>query len=318
MKVGSSRSTKFGVILLPYSVSFSTILKAAKRAEELGFDSVWVSDHIQRGKIPTLECWSTISALGARTESLRIGSLATCSSFRNPALLAKTFSTASNISNGRVELGIGTGYDPDEHIANGYDFPILATRIDRLCEILQILQILWNKGEPIDFHGRFFHLKNAVSEPKPVAEPRVTVAGRNRELIESVSGLADAVNILPYSGTLEKRRISTVEEIEELSDFIGSFGLERSMYCGDGGVIIGKDAREVEERIKALSALQGSDSSEIEKRLANLSIIHGTVEKCREAISTLESLGFSELMMIFPGWQQEDFANMDLFAKEFL
>ncbi len=118
-----AKRQRYGAILLPYSVSFERLIEATQHVEELGFDSVWISDHLQRDTTPTHECWTTISALSAWTSKILIGSLATCNSFRNPALLAKMVATVSQISCGRTDLAIGLGYDRSEHEAYGYAFP---------------------------------------------------------------------------------------------------------------------------------------------------------------------------------------------------
>ncbi len=314
--------TRFGVILLPYSVSFSQISNATAHAEKLGFDSVWISDHLQRQNTQTLECWSTISALAATTTKIRIGSLATCNSSRNPSLLARIVSTISNISNGRIDLAIGLGYDKTEHVANGFQFSSFEERIERLSETLQILNFLWNSSE-VNFDGKYYKLRGATSNPKPKGIIRLWVAGRSKKVLEIASKYAYGANILPYSGTLDKRRMSSfgkirliLAELDSLSSRRKRFG--KSMYCGDGGVVIGKDERDYTKRVKKCARSEGLTAFQFEKKLGNLSTVHGTISECRSSVSAIRSLGFEEMMMIFPGWQSGDYTNMELFAKEFI
>ena len=318
-----SSSLRYGVILLPYSVSFDKILQAALRAEDLGFDSVWISDHLQRSGKSVLECWTLISALAAKTTKIRVGSLATCNSFRNPSLLARMISTISQISGGRADAAIGLGYDPLEHTANGFEFPDFSKRVEMLSESLHILNMLWSSKKPVDFEGSQYRLRGALSNPKPVGKPRIWVAGRNRRVIEIATRLAYGINILPYSGTLEKRRISSPEELKEIVREIDSIAKSRSnfgksMYCGDGGVVIGSTESDYRVRVNRSAKSEGLSKLDYEARLNNLSIIHGTADQCRDSVKEISSLGFEELMMVFPGWQSGNYENMNLFAREFL
>ncbi len=313
------RRARYGVVLLPYSVTFDRLLDAAKKAEELGFDSVWVSDHLQRGSVPVLECWSTLSALAASTARIRLGSLASCNSFRNPGLLAKIVASVSGISRGRVDLGIGVGYDELEHDAYGYPFPNLRERVAGLSESLKLMRELW-RGSKVSFDGARYRLNEAISLPKPMGEPRVWVAGRSGPVLEAAaSGGAYGVNVLPYSGTREGRRMSSQKEIEELVGRVNSYGsLKKSMYCGDGGALIAQTEEGLSRVIGEEAKRAGCSKSEIVERLQNLSALYGTVEDCKTKERALASAGFEELMLIFPGWQTGDYSNMITFAQNFV
>ncbi len=312
-------SLRFGVVLLPYSTPFKRVLGAAVRAEQLGFDSVWVPDHLQRAGLSVLECWTTISALAASTSKVTLGSLATCNSFRNPAMLAKLVATVSEISGGRVELGIGVGYDDSEHAAYGYPFPNLRDRVSALSETLQILGALWG-GSKVDFRGTRFTLRGTVCLPAPTKMPKVWVAGRSDAILEAAgSGGAYGVNVLPYRGTGDRRKMSSRAELRELAERIDSHtGLGKSMYCGDGGVVIGKNQSEYSRNLANASGFAGLSDAEMVERLHNLSAVFGTVEECQRSVEFLSSLGFEELMLIFPGWQDDDYSNMETFADAFL
>ncbi len=308
-------SPRFGVVFLPYSVPFKRLQDAVQRAEALGFDSVWVPDHLQRGGLTVLECWTTISALAASTSKVRLGSLATCNSFRNPALLAKIVSTVAEVSEGRVDIGIGVGYDESEHAAYGYPFPNLRDRVSALAESLSILDAMWS-GSKVDFRGTHFKLDGALSLPAPARKPRVWVAGRSDAILEAAgSGGAYGVNVLPYSGTGGKRKMSSKVELQGLARKIGSYGrLKKSVYCGDGGVVIGNSESEYSRRLSDASKSARIPVPEMVERLRNLSAVFGTVEECRMSIEFLSSLGFEEFMLIFPGWQEGDYSNMETFA----
>ncbi len=310
---------RFGVILLPYSVTFDRLVTTAKHAEVLGFDSIWLSDHLQRDSTPTHECWTSISALSAQTNNISIGSLATCNSFRNPGLLAKMVATVSQVSQGRTELAIGLGYDKAEHEAYGYEFLPFNERVERLSETLGILHSLWTKKRT-NFEGKYWKLIETICEPKPFGgKPNVWVAGRNPAVLKAAAaGHVHGINILPYSGVLDKRRISSLEELAQLSKNIGKFGLAKSMYCGDGGTVIGTNESDYEARLRKIARSGNISVSSLKERINNLSIVHGTTEECHEQIKNLSSLGFEEFMLIFPDWQRGDYSNMNLFAREFI
>ncbi|HYT40530.1 MAG TPA: LLM class flavin-dependent oxidoreductase, partial [Acidimicrobiia bacterium] len=122
---------------------FETVAAIATTAEEHGFDSVWVMDHLyQIGMVgpkehPMLEAYTVLSALAARTRRVGLGTMVTGVTYRNPALLAKIVTTLDVISSGRAILGIGAAWNDDEHAGYGFDFPSVKERMDRLEEALQ-------------------------------------------------------------------------------------------------------------------------------------------------------------------------------------
>ena len=122
---------KFGVFLPFYAFKvreksplspFDCFRDVVLECERLGYDSVWLDDHLMFQKLPILECWTTLSALASITAKIRLGTMVLCNSFRTPALLAKMAATLDVISNGRLEFGIGAGVQRDEHAAYGIPF----------------------------------------------------------------------------------------------------------------------------------------------------------------------------------------------------
>lgn len=149
------------------SARWRDLLEMAHLAEEIGADSLWITDHLihrvpgeeQRGM---WECWSLISALAAVTEKPEIGTLVLCNSFRNPALLAKMADTVEEISNGRLILGIGAGWNKPEYDAFGYPFD---HRTERFAEALTILTGLLRDGH-IDFDGTYYQARDCELRPR--------------------------------------------------------------------------------------------------------------------------------------------------------
>src|SRR5918995_1769247 len=155
MKIGLALP-HYDTSLAGKDVSYEAVERVALLAEETGYDSVWVSDHlfIDWGKYGgpsdpqgSLECWVTMSALAARTQRVRIGSLTLCNDFRNPALLAKMASTLQLLSGNRLELGLGAGWYEPEFAAAGITFDRPGRRIDRLGESLEIVRRLLDGEE---------------------------------------------------------------------------------------------------------------------------------------------------------------------------
>ena len=151
-------------------------------ADELGFNLALMPDHymwgsqIQHGfrhPYHTLETWSTLTYLSAKTNRIRLGTLVTPLSLRHPAILAKMLSTLDNLSNGRVVLGVGAGWSRVEF--EGYsEWSNEKVRVDKTVEALKIIKRLWTEPE-VTHEGKFYSVKKAVLEPKPVQRPYPTL-----------------------------------------------------------------------------------------------------------------------------------------------
>lgn len=166
--------------------AFSEIRQAAQHCEALGFDSIWLYDHLlyrfKPGQtIGIWECWSMLAALAACTERVGLGTLVVCNSFRNPALLAKMAHTVDAISGGRLTLGVGAGWNQPEYEAFGYPFD---HRVDRFEEALQVLRPLLKEGR-VDFSGRYYQARDCEitpRSPRPGGPPLLIGAGMPRML----------------------------------------------------------------------------------------------------------------------------------------
>ena len=150
----------------------------AVRAEELGFDHLWVYDHVHNVPVPAqeavFECWTTLAAISQRTSRIRLGQMVGCTSYRNPALLAKITSTLDVISGGRLEWGIGAGWYEQEYRSYGYEFPRAGVRIDMLKECVEIVKAMWTDGEAT-YQGTHFSVAGAQCDPKPLQRPHPNV-----------------------------------------------------------------------------------------------------------------------------------------------
>jgi F420-dependent oxidoreductase-like protein len=150
----------------------------AQQAERLGFESVWIFDHFQTEPEPideiTFESFTTLAALAASTERIRLGQVVICTGFRNPALTAKMIGTLDVISGGRMELGIGAGWKEDEWLAYGYGFPDTRTRLAMLADHLEVITRMLAPGRAT-FEGTHASVTDAINVPRGLQEPRVPI-----------------------------------------------------------------------------------------------------------------------------------------------
>jgi F420-dependent oxidoreductase-like protein len=155
--------------------------EVARQADRLGFESIWMFDHFHTLPRPTdeitFESFTSLAALAAVTERVRLGHVVICTAFRNPALTAKMISTMDTISGGRMELGIGAGWKKDEWLAYGYGFPETKDRLARLADDLEVITRMLDgdRHEHATYQGRYSQVHNAVNVPKPVQRPRVPI-----------------------------------------------------------------------------------------------------------------------------------------------
>jgi F420-dependent oxidoreductase-like protein len=156
-------------------------VEVARQADRLGFESIWLYDHFHTVPRPTdeitFESFTTLSALAALTERVRLGHIVICTSFRNPALTAKMISTMDAISGGRMELGIGAGWKRDEWLAYDYGFPETKERLAILADHLEVIDAMLrgDKHAHAAYEGTHASVRNAINVPKPLQQPRVPI-----------------------------------------------------------------------------------------------------------------------------------------------
>jgi F420-dependent oxidoreductase-like protein len=155
--------------------------EVARQADRLGFESIWLFDHFHTVPRPTdeitFESFTTLSALAALTERVRLGHVVICTAFRNPALTAKMISTMDSISGGRMDLGIGAGWKRDEWLVYGYGFPETKERLARLGDDLGVIgaMLAGDQHEHATYAGRYAQVRDAINVPKPIQRPRVPI-----------------------------------------------------------------------------------------------------------------------------------------------
>jgi F420-dependent oxidoreductase-like protein len=182
---------------------FERIASIAVTAEASGFDSVWVMDHFYQ--LPMLgkpeqemfEAYGLLTAIAARTSTVRLGAMVGGMTYRNPAFLAKAVTGLDVISGGRAIWGIGAGWFEQEHLAYGYEFGSFKDRFEKLEEGLQIVKSMFVEHETT-FDGKWFHVDKAMNVPKPVQAggPPVLIGGSGEtKTLRMVAQYADACNV---------------------------------------------------------------------------------------------------------------------------
>ena len=182
------------------------VLAVARHAEATGWDGVWVADHFMGDgggfgseESPTLEATAVLAALAVATERVRIGPLVLGSTYRHPAVVAKWAATVDHLSareggEGRLVLGLGAGWQVNEHEQYGIDLPPVRDRVDRFAETCEVISSLLHQPRT-SFEGRWFHLAEALCEPKPVESLPLLVGGKGDRMLRIAARWADEWNM---------------------------------------------------------------------------------------------------------------------------
>jgi probable F420-dependent oxidoreductase len=194
------REVKFG--LFSVTGDYAQALRTAKRADTEGFHSMLLNDHFfspfRPAREPQLECFTTLSAIAAVTTRIRIGSLVAAIAFRSPPLLAKIASTLDHVSNGRLMLGLGSGWEREEYDAHNYSYPSNSERLDQLADAIKLLKAMWTQDEPT-YHGTYFSIEKAYNNPRPLQKPHppIILGGSGSKLLKIAAAEADILNLIP-------------------------------------------------------------------------------------------------------------------------
>jgi F420-dependent oxidoreductase-like protein len=307
---------KFGVFLSSYayrpeetdSTYFDFVRDITLECERLGYHSVWLDDHLMYKNSSILECWTTLSALSAVTHRIRLGTMVTCNTFRNPALLAKMAATVDVISGGRLEFAIGAGVQEDEHIAYGLSFPKPSVRIGRLGEAVEVIKKLWTE-QKASYKGKYYSISEAVCEPKPLQKPHppITIAGAGEKLTMRIAarhadrfdwGYLPSMAVYKHKLEILKRHCAEVGRNFE--------AIERSCWPG-AQVFVASDRKAVEKKL-ALRKPADMSLEDFEKIC-----LAGTPDECARAIRAYADLGVTFFMLFFGDLPSMD--GLRLFAE---
>ncbi|MER6587649.1 MULTISPECIES: LLM class F420-dependent oxidoreductase [Micromonospora] len=245
--------------------TYDQLLAVARRAEETGFAAFFRSDHyLKMGSVsgdpgPT-DAWTTLAGLARDTTRIRLGTLMTAATFRLPGPLAITVAQVDQMSGGRVELGIGTGWYAEEHTAYGIPFPPLGERFDRLEEQLAVITGLWSTpaGSTFDFPGTYYPVSDSPALPKPVQSPRppILLGGMGPKRTPRLAArYADEFN-LPFVSVED-----TVTQFQRVRDACAEIDRDPSTMAWSNALVLccGRNEAEVKRRAEAI----GRDPDEL-------------------------------------------------------
>ena len=250
---------KFRIFTEPQQgADYQTLRSVALAAEELGFDAFFRSDHyLKMGGVSGLpgptDSWATLAGLAIETSRIRLGTLVTAATFRLPGPLAITVAQVDQMSGGRVELGLGTGWFEAEHAAYGIPFPSLGERFERLEEQLTIITGLWGtpEGETFSFDGAHYRVSDSPGLPKPAQRPRPPVllgGGGARRTPRLAARFADEFNVPFHSAAGSAAGFARVREACEAAGRYPAsmiFSVAQTVCCG-------KDEAEFRRRAAAI------------------------------------------------------------------
>jgi F420-dependent oxidoreductase-like protein len=299
-----SAKAQFGIFSPQAGMSFKALADRAIQAEKLGYHSLWLVDHFWNRGIPDADCLEStaaMSALAARTEKLRIGTLVLCNSFRNPALLAKSLTTIDNVSNGRLEIGLGAGWMDEEYRGYGYEFPTMGTRLRQLEEGLQVMKLLFTEKRAT-FKGRYYALDEAYNNPKPVQTPHppITIGGSGEKvMLKIVAKHADRWNCPAGYRSFEGKLNVLKDHCKAVGRDINSINISEQLL-----VCIGATEAEVEDKWKVASRLKPF----------SLTGIKGTPAQITEQLHDRVRKGITFFTVMFGDFGPPQ--TIDLFARE--
>ncbi|MCZ6785200.1 MAG: LLM class F420-dependent oxidoreductase, partial [Proteobacteria bacterium] len=241
---------------------FERVSGMARAAEDAGFDTVFVMDHfyqlpmLGRPEDNMLEAYTLLGGIAARTERVRLGTLVSGNTYRNPALLAKIVTTLDIVSRGRALLGIGAGWFEQEHRGYGFEFPPLKERLDRLEEALQII-VPMLRGERPSVDGRFYRTRDAINVPGSLQAggPKIMIGGGGeKRTLRLVAQYADESNLPCAPADIPRK-------LEALDGHCRDLGRERSEIVVSwlGSVLIGRTQEDAEKGLRAFLGRRGID-----------------------------------------------------------
>lgn len=282
------------------SVGWEDWLAIAEACERHGVGTLFRSDHYlsvaDRRERGSLDAWTTLAALAARTSTLRLGTLVSPATFRHPSLLAKAVVTVDHVSGGRVELGLGAGWWQAEHEVYGFPFHATRQRMDVLEEQLEIVLGHWSDG-PFGFDGRLYQLDEHEDRPRPVQQPHPPLlmggSGRPRSA-RLAARFADEYNTpMATAGECRERR----EAVHAACEAAGRHP-QTMRFSLMTGWLVGRDRAELRERATRLARWQGAAGDDADAFIASLpeAWIVGTVDEALEQLSELEAAGVERVM----------------------
>ena len=283
--------------------SFEEVVEIARHAETTGWDGLWYADHFMPDaadtSAPWPEAWTTLAGLAGAVPRIRLGTLVTGNTYRHPAVLAKIAATVDHISGGRVVLGLGAGWQENEHRQYGIPFYTIGERLARLDEACQVIQSLY-RDKSASFQGKYYQLDAASLEPKPLQSPLPLLIGGGGEKVTQriTARWADEWNVWGDVDTL-RRKMGILDK-----------------HCAE----VGRDPAAIQRSAVALLFL--SDDKAFVEGMRDRDIgrpkIVGNADEVREIVQAYRDAGVDELIVpdFTLGPMEKKLATLDQFIEK--
>lgn len=301
-------------------------LELGRLADSLGYDSLWVADHLMLGRDQEImEGWTTLAALAGCTEQARLGMIHQAHFFRNPALAAKMGATLDQLTNGRFIYFIDGGYGAQEHPAYGFPwYDDLGDRFDHVLDGLEITRALWQSTAPVTLQTKHFQIREAVSTPLPVQKPHPPIwfGETHPKILEATARLAQGWNSVPAAPD------ALASKLDALHTACAKIGrdpdeIEKSLEIQ---ILIAPDQAGIREQLRAMIALDptagtlqpdvqafaSSETDELPPSLTKSSLI-GDPDEIATRLQTYIDLGITHFQLWFMDAPQE--TGLRLFAE---
>jgi len=294
---------RFALMLEPQQgLTYLEQLEIARLAESLGFEALFRSDHYRSfpgpADKPTTDAWTVLAGLARETQRIRLGTLVSPVTFRHPGSFAKVVTTVDEMSGGRIEVGVGAGWNDPEHSQLGLPFPEIRERADLMEDELAILHGLWEEPDGWSFDGHQVSVKDASFNPKPIQRPHppIIVGGEGRpRSLRLAARYADEYN-MSSSGP------------EQCSEAFGRLDVECRKIGRDPatisrsamvGFLIGADEPELQRRVHAQLAMVGEAGADAKAwlELRRKRWIAGTPDEARAMVRAFEAAGVQRIML---------------------
>ena len=313
---------RFALMIEPQQgLSYAEQLEIARLAERLGFEAFFRSDHYRSfpgpDDSPTTDAWTVLAGIARETTRIRLGTLVSPVTFRHPGSFAKVVTTADEMSGGRIEVGVGAGWNGPEHTRLGLPFPEIVERADLMEDELAILHGLWEEPDGWSFQGKKLRIESASFAPKPVQRPHppVIVGGEGSpRSLRLAARYADEYNM----SSSDPDRCA--EAFARLDDECRKIGRDPAAMAHSvmAGLLIGRDAAELAGRVQAQLAMVGEAGTNaaawLEARRERW--IAGTPTEARAMVARFEAAGAQRIML--QDMLPRDYGMIELAAHELI
>jgi alkanesulfonate monooxygenase SsuD/methylene tetrahydromethanopterin reductase-like flavin-dependent oxidoreductase (luciferase family) len=311
---------RFALMIEPQQgMTYDAQLAIARRAEAAGFETLFRSDHYAgfpgEGGGPTTDAWAVLAGLARETHRIGLGTLVSPVTFRHPGNFVKLVTTVDHMSGGRIEVGVGAGWNEEDHARVGLAFPPISDRADLLEDELALMHGLWTEPDGWSFEGHGLTVSDARLRPRPVdipgrprengiARPRIIVGGEGSPRgFRIAARWADEFNLSSSSPERTKDRFT------ELDRALETAGRDRATLTKSAmvGVLVGGDQAEVDRRVETLVTTLAVDPDSALDWLAGRRArwILGTPDEARAMVRRYADAGVERLML-------QDFLPWDL------